>query len=165
MLQLVGNSMSLLSTLQNGFGFTRSEVRVVLLLASTFLIGVGIRWLQSEKNVNHETAKHFDYARTDSVFYARSRVMNRADSTLSSGRVKPNSHERLKSGSEMRLIDINTATKARLTQLPGIGPAYAERIIQYRKTHGPFTSVEDLRKVSGIGRKRMGRLKGRITVR
>jgi comEA protein len=157
--------MSLLSTLQHGFGFTRNEVKVVLLLASTFLVGVGIRWNQSRTNAKAQAVKHFDYAKSDSVFQARSRNINRTDSPLSSKSARPTPREPLNSDYDGRPIDINRATKDQLTHLPGIGPAYAERIVQYRKDHGPFTSVEDLRKVSGIGKKRMDRLKGRVTVK
>lgn len=48
-------------------------------------------------------------------------------------------------------VPINTATEEQLDQLPGIGPALAKRIIEYRTEHGPFTSVDDLTKVRGIG--------------
>jgi competence ComEA-like helix-hairpin-helix protein len=48
-------------------------------------------------------------------------------------------------------IPINTATAAQLDALPGIGPALAQRIIDYRTEHGPFTSIDDLTKVRGIG--------------
>lgn len=52
-------------------------------------------------------------------------------------------------------ININTADRAELERLPGIGPALAERIIQYREQNGPFVSVDDLMNVSGIGEKRL----------
>lgn len=50
-------------------------------------------------------------------------------------------------------ININQAGTAELDKIPGIGPALAERIIQYRTEHGPFARPEDLQKVSGIGSK------------
>jgi competence ComEA-like helix-hairpin-helix protein len=48
-------------------------------------------------------------------------------------------------------ININSATVDELLILPGIGPALAQRIIDYRTEHGPFASIEDLEHVSGIG--------------
>ncbi|MDH4226948.1 MAG: ComEA family DNA-binding protein [Deltaproteobacteria bacterium] len=49
------------------------------------------------------------------------------------------------------LININTATAAELTELPGIGEKLAERIVEYRKQNGAFGSIDDLKKVRGIG--------------
>lgn len=48
-------------------------------------------------------------------------------------------------------IDINTATQDQLALLTGIGPAKAAAIVEYRENNGPFGSVDDLAKVSGIG--------------
>ena len=50
-------------------------------------------------------------------------------------------------------ISINTAQTDELDVLPGIGPALADRIVVYRKEHGPFRTVEDIKKVKGIGNK------------
>ncbi len=61
-------------------------------------------------------------------------------------------------------IDLNTATQAELENLPGIGPATAIKIIDYRTTNGLFRSPEDLQKVSGIGPATYDRLKDLITV-
>lgn len=61
-------------------------------------------------------------------------------------------------------ININLATKAELEALPKIGPATAQKIIDYRNTHGSFTTIEDLKKVSGIGEKTFEELKELITV-
>jgi competence protein ComEA len=50
-------------------------------------------------------------------------------------------------------VDVNTADRAELMQLPGIGPKLAQRIIESRETDGPFASHDDLRRVRGIGKK------------
>lgn len=52
---------------------------------------------------------------------------------------------------ESEPININRASLDELIALPGIGPALAQRIINYRSEHGPFQSVEELERVSGIG--------------
>ena len=61
-------------------------------------------------------------------------------------------------------ININTASSDDLTALPGIGKAYADRIVQYREKNGPFKKVEDLLNVQGIGEKTFERIRDRITV-
>lgn len=62
------------------------------------------------------------------------------------------------------VIDLNTATLEELDTLPGIGPAKAQRIIDYRTASGGFYSTEELMEVKGIGPKTYERLKDRITV-
>lgn len=61
-------------------------------------------------------------------------------------------------------ISINKATYEELITLPGIGPKTAERIIEYRNTYGPFWSLEDIKKVKGIGDKKYAKLKEYITI-
>jgi competence protein ComEA len=62
-------------------------------------------------------------------------------------------------------VNINTATAEELDTLPGVGPSIAQRIIDYRTTHGPFRSIEDIKKVKGIGDATFEELKDKITVR
>ena len=61
-------------------------------------------------------------------------------------------------------LNLNAATEAQLEALPGIGPATATRIVEYRKKNGAFKKVEDLMNVKGIGEKSFLKLKGLITV-
>lgn len=61
-------------------------------------------------------------------------------------------------------ISINTATKEELMTLPGIGESKAEQIISYREENGPFTSIEDITNVSGIGESIFAQIKENITV-
>lgn len=61
-------------------------------------------------------------------------------------------------------ININTATAEELDTLPGIGPAYAERIIRHREEFGPFKKIEDIKKVRGIGDAAFEEIKDLITV-
>ena len=61
-------------------------------------------------------------------------------------------------------ININLADSATLQELPGIGPAMAGRIIEYREENGPFARIEDLMEVRGIGEKRFLNLQELITV-
>jgi competence protein ComEA len=61
-------------------------------------------------------------------------------------------------------ININTATVAELVALPRVGPALAQRIVDYRATHGPFRAVEDIMQVKGIGPATFAQIKDLISV-
>ncbi len=65
---------------------------------------------------------------------------------------------------EGRPLDLNTATSEQLQSLPGIGPAIAQRIVEYREKNGPFRRTTELMNVKGIGEKTFERLKSLITV-
>lgn len=61
------------------------------------------------------------------------------------------------------LLDLNTADQAALETLPGIGKALAQRILSYRETYGPFSSVDELQAVDGIGPGILARLRPYVT--
>jgi comEA protein len=61
-------------------------------------------------------------------------------------------------------VNINTATSEELQQVPGIGPATAEKILQMRKSYGAFKSVDDLLAIRGLGPKRLEKMRKFLTV-
>ncbi|MFI2101937.1 ComEA family DNA-binding protein [Isoptericola sp. NPDC019693] len=61
-------------------------------------------------------------------------------------------------------VNLNAAPAAELEELPGIGPALAERIIAWRDENGPFTSVDELDEVSGIGPSVLGQVRDMVTL-
>lgn len=67
-------------------------------------------------------------------------------------------------GVAMASVNVNTATQAELTELPGIGDVKAEAIVDYRKAHGDFVSLDDLAKVKGIGDATIADLQGKAGV-
>lgn len=74
--------------------------------------------------------------------------------TLSANKKKP----------PMKPVNINTATSEELQQVPGIGPATAQKILQMRKSYGPFKSVDDLLAIRGLGQKRLDKMRKFLTV-
>jgi competence protein ComEA len=65
---------------------------------------------------------------------------------------------------QLDVLDVNEATVREFDQLPGIGPALAQRIIDHRRSHGRFTTVDDLLLIKGIGPKKLERFRELVTV-
>jgi len=61
-------------------------------------------------------------------------------------------------------LDLNRADAADLDALPGIGPVLARRIVDFRREHGPFRRVEELRAVRGVGPRLLERIRPRVEV-
>ena len=59
-------------------------------------------------------------------------------------------------------VSLNSATAAQLDTLDGVGPATAQKILDWRREHGGFRSIDDLGEVPGIGPKRMAALRGKV---
>ena len=62
------------------------------------------------------------------------------------------------------LVNLNTADEKALDALPGVGPATARKIIEYRESEGGFQSTEDLMKIKGIGQAKYDKLKDKVTI-
>lgn len=64
----------------------------------------------------------------------------------------------------VEIIHLNQATAEQLQSLSGVGPALSERIVLYRTEHGPFSSVEQLTEVRGVGQAKLAKFKQQLTV-
>ena len=61
-------------------------------------------------------------------------------------------------------VNINKANKQELTNIKGVGDSTAEKIITYRKEHGKFNTVEELKEVKGIGDSKFNNIKDSVTL-
>lgn len=68
------------------------------------------------------------------------------------------------SGMATAAVNLNSASKAELETVKGIGPQKADAILDYRKKNGPFKKVDDLRNVSGFGDKSVESMRSELTV-
>lgn len=73
-------------------------------------------------------------------------------------------NESTSTSKEEAKVNINTATQNELDGLPGIGPALAQRIIDFREENGNFKSIEDIQNVKGIGDSKFDEIKDKIVV-
>jgi comEA protein len=131
----------------------RWENRVFAVLLNILQLALGIRYWR----YTIVTAKVQAYlAQQDSLFY---HLRPQFDS-LQMAADRPLSENR---PAIKRSININTAAKAELTNLPGVGPVLAERIIAYRHKNGLFTSPQELLNIKGIGPKKLDKMKRQLT--
>jgi competence ComEA-like helix-hairpin-helix protein len=63
------------------------------------------------------------------------------------------------------IVDLNRATWPEIAQLPGVGEILARRIVLHRQRRGGFTSLDQLREVSGVGKKTLARLRPWVEIR
>ncbi len=162
---------SLLRTART-IGFTRGEATAILFLSLATLTGAVVRLVQPaghEKLPTDEALR-----RHDSAFAARaeggSLPPDAGPGTAPAPAAAPAAEEASPAASSgirdlaLRGVNLNTATRAQLETLPGVGPSTAERIIEYRKTVGPFRRIEDVMNVKSIGEKKFEKMKQYISV-
>lgn len=139
----------MLKRIADWIALTNTERKVILFLVVTLLVGGGIRLYQA----TFPTAPQFDYRASDSTFAALSMV---PEDSLT-GTVKEGI------GDVSGKLDINTATKEQLLDLPGIGEVTANRILTYRTETGKFSNVDELRAIKGMSKKKIENLRPLIT--
>ena len=139
----------MLKRIADWIALTNTERKVILFLVVTLLAGGGIRLYQAM----FPSAPQFDYRASDSTFAALSAVPE--DSTT----------EAVKEGfgDTLGRLNINTTTKRQLLDLPGVGEVTADRILTYRAETGKFSTVDELRAIKGMSKRRIENLRPLIT--
>lgn len=147
----------------NKLNFTKTEARVLLILLAVMIAGLGLKLY-----VNNDTGgTNFDKEKADRIIKRsagtlvtdtiskESKELTKNDSTETKSKKKSKKGENL----AQKSININTASKDVLMQLPGVGKSTAEKIIEYRETQGSFKRIEDIMKIKGIGQKKFDKMK------
>ena len=80
------------------------------------------------------------------------------------GKTDSGKMDKTKAADSGEKVNINTADEKALDTLPGVGPAMAKRIIEYRETEGAFQSIEDIKKIRGIGEAKFAKMKDKICI-
>jgi competence protein ComEA len=140
------------STVRQHLTFTRQEALAIAFLSIALLVGQVVRWYRTSGALN---ATEFTYSAIDSEFVARAHAILAAPPEATDSPRRAPAPPPLTPGS----ININTATLEQLVALPGIGPATAEKILAFRKENGPFEAADDLLEVSGIGPRKLARIR------
>ncbi|MGA9119050.1 MAG: helix-hairpin-helix domain-containing protein [Bacteroidota bacterium] len=154
--------MRIVRTLQQWLGFTRNELLVILFLSATLCVGAILRL--SAPAAAGVTIPQFDYSRSDSEYAALTRAVS-ALTTESTHHTGGGDRKGGKTLPQKGGVNINTAGPDELIRLPGIGPATAQKIVDYRKQNGRFLTVDDLAKVKGIGPKKLEKLRPYASVK
>jgi competence ComEA-like helix-hairpin-helix protein len=141
--------------------YTRRQIALLLTLVAAVGAGLAVsRWRQSHLDLV-EQLEAFDQTPPEAGPAALPPSRRSAPSAASSlKRFQPAPEP----GRTAEPVDVNQATAADLRRLPGIGPVLASRIVESRDAQGPFTTIEDLRRVSGIGKSKLERFRTLVTV-
>lgn len=160
-----------LHRLQQRLSLTKNEAITLLTVAGLFAAGVIVRYVQQQSVPVASDA----YEEIDSLFFAgvaevrensardpasRLEVGPVPEGTSAGAQIEVHPRE----GAARARVDINRAGIPELDELPRIGPAIAQRIIDFRDRFGPFRSVDDLLQVRGIGAKTLEALRPLVAV-
>ena len=147
--------------------YTRRQLALLLLVVLVAGAGLGIgRWRQNHADLV-EAFETFDQTPPESSAIARLSSRLEPSRATSLKRSRPSPEQSASDDKDKQLsapVDVNRATAADLKRLPGIGPVLAARIVEARESGGPFTSIDDLRRVSGIGKSKLERVRDFVTV-
>ncbi len=111
-------------------------------------------------NTDLKNNENFEYITMSSGDEKNDANTGNSSTTITSESSSSNNESAFK----ISIVNINTATQTELETLPGIGPSLALRIVNYRKENGKFSSIEDIKNVSGIGEAKYEDIKNYIKI-
>ena len=153
--------------------YSRPQLRMLLVLAAIFAVGLGVReWRAGFPDIA-DRLERFDREEPAAPLLAAPRAENRpvasgapVKATGTSGAVsrpEPRKAPPDPATPDPGPLDLNRATAAELARLPGVGSGLAQRILEERERRGRFESPEALRKVLGLGPKKLAALRDLVT--
>ncbi len=163
--------MTKLKSVLKHISFTRNETKVILFIIAVLVAGFSIKYYKQV--ISAGTGSLYDFSKSDSEFRIKSGNAyknNFSGSGLDSSKDSDagqygdreygkDSINSLFTGLISKSININTATKEELVELPGIGESIAEKIISYRDSKKGFKKIDEIMSVKGIGKKKFEKIK------
>jgi competence ComEA-like helix-hairpin-helix protein len=148
--------------------YSTPQLRLLLVLATIFLAGLGVKQWRAGFPDSAERIERLDREEPMAPPLATTREPSPGPTSRDvvtdpgPARREPPSPAR-PADTDLRPVDINHATVAELARLPGVGPGLAQRIFEERERRGRFDSPDALRRVVGIGPKKLAALRDLIT--
>lgn len=134
-----------------------AEKRVLMLVLSLFCVGSLVRFSPWDLPEIGSVPVEFRESPEQEIFLQKKteKSIEKAEIITENEKIERKTKQKTKKKTEILFpIAINTASSEVLCAIPGVGPKMAEKIITYRKTHGPLKKEADLLKISGIGKKK-----------
>jgi len=155
--------------------YSRAQLKLLLLLAGIFLVGLGVREWRAGFPAAAERLDRFDHedppppippaprSRT-APRWAAARVEATAPASAPQPPRPRPAIAPAPAPADPRPLDINHASVDEIARLPGVGPSLARRIVEERERLGRFDSTEGLRGILGLGPKKLAALREHVTV-
>ena len=134
-----------------------AEKRVLMLVLSLFCVGSLVRFSPWDLPEIGSVPVEFRESPEQEIFLQKKseKIIEKAEIITENEKIERKTKQKTKKKPKISIpIAINTASLYVLCAIPGVGPKMAEKIITYRKTHGPLKKEADLLKISGIGKKK-----------
>lgn len=161
-----------MKNLQTLLGITKQELTAVAMIVGGLICGIALKVFvpQENKHLHYSALEKEIFATLDSVAaqqqstYSGVGLQGNALDTAAYNTTPEGKAEKKKSNSlPSSPVNLNTATKAELMMLPGVGEKTAEKIIEYRKMQ-QFSSPQDIMNIKGIGEKKYEKMKQYLSV-